>query len=64
MLEEVKGISDALWESLDCQVGTLERKIDVHGSRSSKTPQSTEQIVVIKEAQKQLRDVIKALMQR
>ena len=37
-LEELKGVSDVLWESLNCQVGNLEAKMDAHGSGSSKAP--------------------------
>ena len=48
-LEELKGISDALWKFLDHWVGTLVAKIDVHGSGSSKTPQPNKRLVVIEE---------------
>ena len=51
-LKELKGINYALWESLDCQVGTIEAKMDVHGSGSNKTPQLNEWIVVTEKTQK------------
>ena len=60
-LEELKGISNALWESWNHRVGTLELKMNVHDSRSSKAPQSNERIIVMQETRKQLGDTIKAL---
>ena len=60
-LKELKGMSDALWESHDHWVGTLEERMDVHGSRSNKTPQLNKQLVMIKETQKQLRNAMKTL---
>ena len=60
-VRELKGISDVLWESFDCQVGIFEAKMNIHGSGSNKTPQATKQLVVIKETKKQLRDTIKTL---
>ena len=29
-LKELEGMSNALWESLDCQVGIVEARMDVH----------------------------------
>ena len=49
-LEELKGVSDALWESLNRRVGILKVKMNVHDSRSSKTPQPSEWIIAIEEA--------------
>ena len=57
-LEKLERVSDALWESLYCRVGTLEAKMNVHDLGSNKTPQSNEQIVVIEETQKQLGEVM------
>ena len=48
-------------ESLDRRIETLEARMGVHGSRSSKTPQSNKWLVMIKETQKQLLDVMNAL---
>ena len=37
-LEELEGVSNALWESLDHRVGTLEKRMNAHDSGSSKAP--------------------------
>ena len=60
-MEDLKVVSDALWESLDRWVGTLETKVNVHDSGSNKAPQSDGWIIIIEEAQKQLGDAIKCL---
>ena len=60
-LKECEGVSNALWESLVCRVITLEVRMNVHDSGSSKAPYLDKWIIVIEKAQEQLGDAIKAL---
>ena len=59
-LGELKGVSDALWDSLERRVGTFKVRMGVQGSGSSNAPQ-VERLIVIKESQRQLGNTLKDL---
>ena len=59
-LEELKGVSDALWDSLEHRVGTLEVRIRVQGLGNSNAPQG-ERLIIIEKSQGQLGDTLKDL---